>query len=40
VCRRLGVPRGVAAVAGGLACFALRMISLWQHWQLPGSAAG
>jgi uncharacterized membrane protein YeiH len=40
VCRRLGAPRGVAALIGGLACFALRLVSLWQHWQLPGSAGG
>jgi uncharacterized membrane protein YeiH len=40
VCRRLGVPRGIAALAGGVACFALRLLALWQHWQLPGSTGG
>lgn len=37
--RRLGAPRMVAAVLGGLACFTLRMLAIWQHWQLPGSVA-
>jgi uncharacterized membrane protein YeiH len=40
VCRRCGLPPTVAAVIGGVTCFALRMIALWRHWQLPGSAAG
>jgi uncharacterized membrane protein YeiH len=39
VCRRCGLSPTVAAVIGGAACFALRLISLWQHWQLPGSSA-
>jgi uncharacterized membrane protein YeiH len=39
VCRRLGVSPAIAAVSGGVACFALRLISVWQHWQLPGSAS-
>ena len=38
-CRRMGLPPTAAAVAGGIACFALRLISVWQHWQLPGSVA-
>jgi len=37
--RRLGVPRSLAALLGGLACFVLRMIAIRQHWQLPGSTA-
>ncbi len=36
--RRFGVPPTLSALAGGLACLALRMVSLWLHWQLPGSA--
>jgi uncharacterized membrane protein YeiH len=35
--RRLGMPPTVSALAGGLSCLALRMVSLWLHWQLPGS---
>jgi uncharacterized membrane protein YeiH len=35
--RGLGVPRLRAAVLGGLACFALRMLAIWEHWQLPGA---
>jgi uncharacterized membrane protein YeiH len=38
VTRRLGLPRTLAAVLGGLACFGLRMLAIAQHWQLPGSA--
>jgi uncharacterized membrane protein YeiH len=38
LCRRVGLPAGIAAFAGGGACFVLRMLSVWQHWQLPGSA--
>ncbi len=37
--RRLGLAPTLAAVLGALACFALRMIGLWLHWQLPGSVA-
>jgi len=40
VTRRLGVPRVVAALLGGVACFTLRMVAVAQHWQLPGSVAG
>jgi uncharacterized membrane protein YeiH len=35
LCRRAGVPRTWAAVAGGLACFALRMAAVLNHWNLP-----
>jgi uncharacterized membrane protein YeiH len=35
ICRRAGVPRTWAAVAGGLACFALRMAAVLNHWNLP-----
>lgn len=37
LCRRLGLSAPLAAVIGGSACFVLRMIAVWQHWQLPGS---
>jgi uncharacterized membrane protein YeiH len=33
--RGLGLPRNPTAVAGGTVCFVLRMVSVWQHWQLP-----
>lgn len=36
-CRRLGLSRPLAAALGGTACFALRLIAVWQHWHLPGS---
>ncbi|TWB21483.1 putative membrane protein YeiH [Nitrospirillum amazonense] len=32
---RLGVAPRYAALAGGGACFALRMVSVWRHWALP-----
>ncbi|HTZ79183.1 MAG TPA: trimeric intracellular cation channel family protein [Stellaceae bacterium] len=37
--RALGLPPKAAALAGGLTCFALRIMGVWQHWQLPGSSA-
>jgi uncharacterized membrane protein YeiH len=37
--RRLGLAPTLAAALGALACFVLRMIGLWLHWQLPGSVA-
>ncbi|WP_321951676.1 trimeric intracellular cation channel family protein [Burkholderia cenocepacia] len=39
-CRRLGCPAVVAAVLGGVACFALRMAAVRFGWQLPKIAAG
>jgi uncharacterized membrane protein YeiH len=33
--RRAGVPRGWAALLGGAACFALRMLAVANHWNLP-----
>lgn len=39
-CRRLGCPPVVAAVLGGVACFALRMAAVRFGWQLPKIAAG
>jgi uncharacterized membrane protein YeiH len=35
VCRRLRFPDALAAALGGFACFALRMVSVWRHWNLP-----
>jgi len=32
---QFGVPRALSAVAGGVICFAVRMIAVWQHWNLP-----
>jgi uncharacterized membrane protein YeiH len=32
---RLKFPKPLAAVLGAVACFALRIISLWKHWNLP-----
>jgi uncharacterized membrane protein YeiH len=37
--RRLGLSATAAAVLGGLACLTLRLVSVWLHWQLPGSSA-
>lgn len=37
--RRLGVHPVLAAFLGGAACFLLRMISVWLHWNLPRVAA-
>jgi uncharacterized membrane protein YeiH len=33
--RRLGVSPPVSAVIGGVLCFTLRMVAVWQHWNLP-----
>jgi uncharacterized membrane protein YeiH len=35
--RRLGLSAGWAAALGLAACFTLRMVAVWQHWQLPGA---
>jgi len=32
---RFKLPRTPVAVAGGLVCFLLRMVSVWLHWNLP-----
>jgi len=39
VARRLGVHPVLAAFLGGAACFLLRMISVWLHWNLPRVAS-
>ncbi len=33
--RKLGLPPMAAALLGGIACFALRIVAVWQHWSLP-----
>jgi len=38
VARRAGVPPGWAAVVGGVACFALRMMAVVFGWHLPKAA--
>lgn len=35
--RKLRLPPVVAALLGGTVCFLLRVISVWQHWNLPRS---
>ncbi|MGA9583740.1 MAG: trimeric intracellular cation channel family protein [Terracidiphilus sp.] len=37
--RRLGFHPMLAAVLGGLACFALRVCAVWFHWNLPKASA-
>ncbi len=39
ICRRAGVPRTWSALAGGAACFALRVLALAMHWNLPTSSS-
>jgi uncharacterized membrane protein YeiH len=35
VAQRLGAGAGGAALAGGVGCFALRILAVWRHWNLP-----
>jgi uncharacterized membrane protein YeiH len=35
VARRLGLHPTLAAILGGVVCFALRVLSVWRHWNLP-----
>lgn len=35
ICRKIRVPPVWAAVAGGSVCFLLRVVAVWQHWNLP-----
>jgi uncharacterized membrane protein YeiH len=37
--RRLGLHPTFAAVLGGVLCFALRVLSVWWHWNLPKASA-
>lgn len=39
VTRRLGLSSSWSAILGGVVCFALRVVSVWQHWNLPRIAA-
>lgn len=32
---RLGLSQAVAGISGGVVCFLLRLVSVWQHWNLP-----
>lgn len=32
---RRGLPKTWVMLAGGTACFVLRVLAAWQHWQLP-----
>ena len=36
--RQLGWPPHRAAIVGGMTCFVLREVSVWQHWHLPTAA--
>lgn len=38
LCRRLGMKDTHSAFVGGAACFLLRVVSAWRHWQLPDAA--
>lgn len=40
VARKLRLSPTWAAVLGGTACFLLRMISVWRHWNLPKVGTG
>jgi uncharacterized membrane protein YeiH len=32
---KLSLPKTWVMLAGGAACFVLRVLAAWQHWQLP-----
>jgi uncharacterized membrane protein YeiH len=32
---RLGLPKTAMMFAGALVCFSLRLVAVWQHWNLP-----
>ena len=32
---RLGLPAPATALLGGAVCFVVRMLAIWQHWNLP-----
>ena len=38
--RRIGLPPAAAALSGGVVCFAVRMVAVTFHWQLPRSLNG
>ena len=33
--RRMGLSAETSSAIGGVLCFALRLVSVWQHWRLP-----
>ena len=35
LCLKARLKPGLAAVLGGMVCFLLRVISVWEHWNLP-----
>jgi uncharacterized membrane protein YeiH len=35
LCRKLKAPPLWSALLGGAVCFLLRIVSVWQHWNLP-----
>jgi uncharacterized membrane protein YeiH len=39
IARQLGWPPAWAATLGGTVCFILRMLAVWQHWNLPQAGA-
>lgn len=39
LCLKLKVNAVVASILGIVACFALRMLAVYNHWNLPGAAA-
>jgi uncharacterized membrane protein YeiH len=38
LCRKLGMTDTQSAFVGGIACFTLRVVSVWRHWNLPIAA--
>jgi uncharacterized membrane protein YeiH len=40
IARKLKLPATWAALLGGTVCFLLRVISVWQHWNLPKLSGG
>lgn len=35
ICRRFNLSPALSAALGGSVCFALRVVSVWRHWNLP-----
>jgi uncharacterized membrane protein YeiH len=35
LCRKFRIPPVWSALSGGTVCFLLRIVSVWQHWNLP-----
>ena len=36
---RIGLPRTTSALLGGAVCFAVRILAVWQNWQLPKASS-